>query len=136
MKKLILAAAVVLAGCAAGPKNPEELQEKGVKQSFVIQVNYQQAYRNFKRSFDQCVSKAGLLQTSSKLDTDLYTDIEEGRMVMSFPSQFGSPKPIRLIIIKRIDDQESEMTVYQSDRFLSDVEPIYRKWVTGEPVCK
>ena len=136
MKKLILSAAVVLAGCAAGPKNAEELQEKGVKQTFVIQVNYQQAYRNFKSSFQQCVSKAVLLQTSPQLDADLYTDIEEGRIVMSIKSQFGSPKPIRLVIIKRIGDQESEIIVYQPDRFLSDVEPAYRKWVQGEAICK
>lgn len=136
MKKVILATALMLAGCAAGPKNVAELKTDGVVETFTIDQEYQQAYRNMKQAFDQCSSQAGLWQLGSTVDSDLYTDIGEGRLVMNMKTQFGQPQPIRLIIIKSVDGQHSTMTVYQASQFKSDVKLMYQRMAAGELVCR
>lgn len=136
MKKVILVAAMILAGCAAGPRNVEELKATGTVETFTINQEYQQAYRNMKQGFDQCSGQAGLWQLGSTLDSDLYTDIGEGRLVVNMKPQFGQPQPIRLIIIKSVDDQRSIMTVYQASRFAGDVKSTYQRLAAGESQCR
>lgn len=136
MKKVILATALMLAGCAAGPKNVAELKNDGVVETFTINQEYQQAYRNMKQAFDQCSGQAGLWQLGSTVDSDLYTDIGEGRLVVNIKPQFGQPQPIRLIIIKSVDGQHSTMTVYQASGFASDVKSTYQRMAAGESVCR
>lgn len=136
MKKVLLASVLALAGCASGPKNVEALKASGVVETFTINQEYQQAYRNMKQSFDQCSGQAGLWQLGSTIDSDLYTDIGEGRLVVNMKPQFGQPQPIRLIIIKSVDNQHSTMTVYQSSRFIADVKNSYERMAAGESICR
>ena len=136
MKNILMITALMLTGCATGMRSVDDLKTTGVVNTFTVDQNYQQAYRNFKFSFHKCVAKAGLWQLSSTLDADLYTDIEEGRMVMSMVTQFGQPKPIRFIVIKNINSQQSKIAVYQAVKFVSNVEPVYRRWANGDPVCE
>lgn len=138
MKKLMIAAAfVLLTGCASGPKNVGELKAVGYQRSFVVNRGYQQVYRNFVDTFRLCQSKAGLFEYPVPVDSELYTDIGEGRITLRFEQTFGQPTVIQHILIKEQPGNQSELTIYYSDEAaIEDNEPVYRNWANGNLSCE
>ena len=136
MKKLLLMVAVLLAGCSGWPQNVTELKARGVTESFTVNQPYQQAYRNFKTASDRCMSQAGLWQMGSTVDAQLYPDANEGQFIIKLVTQWGQPKPIILITVNRLNDQQSIVSLVHLDNLDKASIPVYRRWLDGNLSCE
>ena len=114
-KSFITLAFLLLTGCAASSLN--ELQEKGHQKIDEIPVNYQAAYRNLRQQLEKCRGLDEKILKRSRIDHQLYTDIQEAHFTFIQTSAFGSGSPTMDIRLKPINSEKTEMittTHYQA----------------------
>ncbi|WP_257264354.1 hypothetical protein [Endozoicomonas sp. ONNA2] len=137
MKKFILAASIVLTGCAAGPDNVDALKKIDYKDQFTVNTGYQQIYRNFKNAFTKCGGMESRWLKPIAVDAELYTDINEGQFTVNIVPTVGQPKPMTYISIKEKSIDSSVVTVYYRwQEHLQQESIVYRRWANGDLTCE
>lgn len=129
-KSFIAIAFLLLTGCATGTLN--DLQEKGYQQSDELPVNYQAAYRNLRQQIQKCRGLDEKITNRSRIDHELYTDIEEAHFTFVLTSAFGPGAPTTDVRFKAIDDEKTLMTM--STKYKSHMNARYEKykaWASG-----
>ena len=85
------------------------MHEKGYQQSDEISVNYQAAYRNLRQQLEKCRGLDEKILKRSRIDHQLYTDIQEAHFTFIRTSAFGPGSPTIDIRLKAIDNDKTEM---------------------------
>lgn len=136
-KLLVMAVMTFLAGCSSAPKDIESLKRENYKDSFRVNQNYQQTYLNFKNGFSKCGGLEPSWTKPVSVDTELFTELNEGRITLNLVPAVGQQRPINLIKIKKYSDKQSDVTIYHRGQHeLDNSKQIYRRWADGDLVCE
>ena len=123
-------AILLLTGCAANSLN--DLYEKGYQQSDVIPVNYQAAFRNLRMKLDECIGLNGRMLDRTKINNQIYTDIEEGQFTWVMTNAFSSDSPMTDIRLKKIDKNNTKIVVTSiSKTSINNWYEKYKSWASG-----
>lgn len=137
MKKVILAAAVILSGCAIGTNTVEDLAKSPYKDEFEVADGYQQTYRQIIAGIEKCEGLTPSYFNPVRVDTELFTDIKEGRIVLYAEPSVGAAKPFRYIKIDNVGKDKSQVTVYHFMQSTVDkTRNNYRRWANGDLTCE
>ena len=133
---LVIILAVVLSGCASGPRNIQELKREDIRQSFSSGQNYQKTYRDFKETFERCRGLDSSLIKLSTIESDIYTDIGEGRITIYLTPSIGDKTPMTYINIKNDTNNTSVIDVYYRWKDgIKEQGPTYQRWAKGDLSC-
>lgn len=137
MRKLVVAAMIAMTGCSSAPQSISALQKANYKDSFLVNKNYQETYRNFKTRFSMCGGLDASWLKPFAVHSELYTDIGEGQITLNLTPPVGVQRPIKYIRIKKMSDLQSEVIIYHAGQYeLDNSKTIYRRWANGDPVCE
>jgi hypothetical protein len=130
---LALAGALVaLTGCAV---SPTELRNKGPEfhSSFVVQQNYQPAYRTVLENQRDC-GQQNLITASFQVQGDIFHEIRSGTITTALHGALGV-QTTSVIDLKAVDDQSTEIIVTSSSKQAQAHASLIRKWLKGERGC-
>ena len=87
--------------------------------------------------FNACGGTESTWLKPGAVQSELYTDIQQGQITVNLVPTVGSQKPLVYMQIDRQSGEESRVSVfYRWKDSISKSGPLYRKWAFGDFVCK
>ena len=115
MRRLItsfLCATLLLAGGCA-PATVKDLEQTGLHRHAIVEVPYQQAYKNVHDRMHECMRFGWISGPAYKIDSQLYTDLHEGDINLIGNQGRGlSSGYLASIKIKRKDDSSAQIDIW------------------------
>jgi hypothetical protein len=138
MNKVALAIILGLVSFAvfAGTRTIEEVRQSTKYPGITVAVSesYQAVYRSLKRELERCYNH-GALSANSKVDGELYTDIQQGELGIGL---YGALTRIYMIFdVSGQQDEATEVTIKTSYKAWRRHMPKMSDFIqTGAPICK
>ncbi len=135
-KYVTIAIALVLTGCATSATTVDELVNTNNQDSFTVGNGYQQTYRNIRSGLEKCRGLESSWNTPSFVRSDLYTDINEGRITIYSKGGMAKSKPLVYVNVSEVDDSNSKVNIYYQWRgHVGSGYKMYQNWANGNMTC-
>ncbi len=129
MKRLALCIFILLSLVGCAPATFEGLkQDYSGTDKFTVEKNYQEVYRIAQGKVRECYQAGGLFGGGIFVQSDLYTDIKKGNIVVYSPQALGT-QTYAGIDITAIDDTKTQVDVYYALATWSSFTKKVRKWL-------
>ena len=122
---------LMLASCMT--LSEQGFRDQGVKESFTVQRNYQDAYRGLSAEMKRCY-QVGMITASTVVQSELFTDIRKGTITTALSGGFGN-KTMLVVDIVSLDDGSSRIDVISNPSKASSFQNV-NGFFSGNPMCQ